>query len=156
MGKTITYIAESKRYSVDVPLYDDAECTKPIYMLDHYGQPRFNQSGRKVILSTMVKASPDLLPFDKEKGYRCVFNLRDDEQCMRQYRVRYKALKKALDDGVADGGNPIWSVEHIKKKDNPAEYEANQKLNKIKSDLVEKDNALADMKKQIEALKKKK
>ena len=157
MAKTTTYIAESKRYAIDIPLFEDVKFIyKPLYVTNHYGEPKFGSNGLKIALSKRVAASPDTLKFDKNKGYRCVFNLTDEEQCMKVYGVHYAILKRTLDKCVKAGNDPLRSADYIKRKDNPAEYEANLKLEETKSIISEKDSTIDTMRKELELLKKKK
>ncbi len=79
--------------------------------------------------------------------------MESEEQCMRDYGVHYKILKELMDERIAQGGTPIWSVDQVRKADNPAEYERAQELATANKELQSSKATIDSIKAELEALK---
>lgn len=143
--KVREYVSTRKRQALRVVLLDDKG--KPVPQLDGQGSPMFVQ-GKQVYKSRIIRFD-QTLSNNAKLGY------------LVGYKTSDKADIEVLDAACEDPSNKIMRVEDYKKRQNPAQYEAEQRANALakqlsesnagKDALARKNTELEETIKQLEA-----
>jgi predicted RNase H-like nuclease (RuvC/YqgF family) len=144
---TKVYFSLVRKQTVAVKAYD--ESGKTIYKTDSNGNPKVQQ-GRKVFERKILKFKPL-----KSR----IVNGVEIKSCTYATSDKYEV--KELDECVEDSASGVISEDTYNKTMNPLAYEKNKKIEKLektnsdlKKEVKDKDAALAQMKEQLEALRK--